>query len=88
MVKSFIRIGGILLSTGLLAACVFNPQHKLSAADQCRSLQHEMLFTGSFNPAKTTDTSVINNRTSLQQQFQNLHCYDVLEKARKSQPGK
>ncbi len=88
MVKLFIRLGGILLSTALLAACVFNPQHKLSAADQCRSIQHEMLFTGTFNPAKTTDVGVINKHQNLQKQFQDMHCYNVLEKSRKSQPEK
>ncbi|OGT30657.1 MAG: hypothetical protein A3E87_06765 [Gammaproteobacteria bacterium RIFCSPHIGHO2_12_FULL_35_23] len=88
MVKK-LSLLGLLVSTILLSACGYNPQTTfLSPTKQCQSLQRQMLFVGSYNPANSSPEQNIAQRQQIQQQFQNLHCYQVLEKARSEQPGK
>lgn len=73
----------------LLSACAFNPQNSVpSTQQQCRILQRKMLFKNDFNAARNDQWGNQVQQQQLQQQFEDLHCYDVLDNARKSQPKK
>ena len=89
MVKKLSLSGLLACVTLLLGACGYNPQNAfISPVQQCQSLQRQMLFVGSFNPATSSPEQSQAQRQQIQQQFQKLHCYSVLEKARASQPSK
>ena len=86
--KQFAALGFILLTSTLLSACAFSPRSNVSREQQCIHLQHQMVFAGSFNPATSSVEKTNADRYALNQSFQRLHCYDVLENARKGQPSK
>lgn len=91
--KALYTLTAACLAGLFLSACAhsFNPQTSdLSSKDQCITLQRQMMFSNSLTGAAANDSrwnnQVQNQR--LNQQFNNLNCYQELEAARANQPQK
>jgi|GEM_PF-1516880 hypothetical protein len=84
-----IFLGSVAVVAGLTACAGYNPQSaRVPNQTQCLTLQRQMLFNNNFYSGSDNQFKNQAAQQQLQKQFQDLHCYRVLNKVKSGSPRK